>query len=346
MTSMSIPPSTSGSHNPPANSASDRSATHVPVMVQEVIDALRPRVDGIYVDCTFGRGGHARALLARLGPDARLFAIDRDPQAIAEGEALARRDSRVTMRRLAFSSVGDAIREQGMLGRVSGVMMDLGVSSPMLDDPSRGFSFRTDGPLDMRMDPDVHPNAAEWIAQAGEAEMVRVIKLYGEERRAKRIAARIVAARADAPIATTSQLARLVVQAVGWSGDKHPATRTFQAIRIAINAEMEELERALPQTPDMLEPGGRVAVLSFHSLEDRIVKRFISGDRAREGRAIPRDLPLTAAQLAVVSRAQSPVRLRAVGKAVRPGAQECARNPRSRSATLRVAEKVEPGQVN
>lgn len=320
---MSIPPST---HQSPPDA-------HLPVMLEEMVDAIALREDGIYVDCTFGRGGHTRALLGRLNDAGRVFAIDRDPQAVAHARELERSDRRFTVSQARFGQLGDAVQAQGAMGKVTGVMMDLGVSSPMLDDASRGFSFNADGPLDMRMDPGTHPSAAEWLTETDETEIARVLKAYGEERQARRIARRIVETREQEPLRTTAQLARLVVSAIGRAGDKHPATRTFQAVRMEVNRELEELDAALAQVPDVLDVGGRLAVLSFHSLEDRAVKRCFAGERID----VPRGMPLTEQQLTASRR---PARMRKIGGARKPGAVECAGNPRARSARLRVAEKV------
>lgn len=306
---------------------------HVPVLLEEVLAALRPRSGGAYVDCTFGRGGHALALLAAVGPSARVLGIDRDPGAVAAGGALARGDARLTLIRGRFGELARLMRTEGLEGGVDGILFDLGVSSPQLEDPARGFGFRVEGPLDMRMDPGEGESAADWLARAPREEMARVIARYGEERHARRIARAIDAARRRRPIRTTRELAETVARAVpGRAGPgpyRHPATRTFQAIRIHVNAELEELGQALGQVPDVLAPGGRLAVVSFHSLEDRLVKRFIR-DQSRPARA-PKGMP--------VLEPVAPPRLRPVGKAVRPSPEEVRANPRARSAVLRVAEK-------
>ena len=302
---------------------------HVAVLRDEAVDALRVRVDGCYVDCTFGRGGHSRVILARLGPAGRLYALDRDPQAIAVGRAID--DSRLTLIKTAFSRVREALAAHGVIA-VDGVLLDLGVSTPQLDQPERGFSFRAEGPLDMRMDPTEGESAAEFLARASEREIGEVIGDYGEERFAKQIARAVVAARARGPLRTTRELAAIVAAAVR-TREPHqdPATRTFQALRIHVNQELEELSLVLAASVELLATGGRLVVISFHSLEDRMVKRFIR-EQSRPG-AIPDRLPLRAAEM-------PPARLVAVGKPVRASAQEVAINPRARSALLRVAERT------
>ena len=304
---------------------------HHPVLLKEAIEALCIRKDGIYVDGTFGRGGHAEAILGRLGPKGRLLAIDRDPEAVAVAGRRFGRDARFQIERGAFAMLGQLTAKCGIQGRVDGLLLDLGVSSPQLDDPARGFSFVNDGPLDMRMDPGVGVSAAQWLAEAGIEDIADVLKMYGEERFSRRIAAAIVNTRQETPIRTTRQLADLVCEAVPFrERHKHPATRSFQAIRIFINNELNELESVLPQVPDVLSPGGRLAVISFHSLEDRIVKRFIR--REYRGVEPPPGLPLA-------GMAHQP-RLRPVGKPVRAARVEVDQNPRSRSAVLRVAERL------
>lgn len=304
---------------------------HRPVLLDEVLEALNIRPDGIYLDGTFGRGGHSEAILARLNDNGRLLAVDKDPQAISVAQQRFAGDPRFSIVRGSFTMLGQEVESRGWKGKVDGILLDLGVSSPQLDDAQRGFSFRQDGPLDMRMDPDSGISAAEWLNTAKEEEIARVLKEYGEERFAKRIARAIVQQRMQQPISTTGRLAKIVAEAnPKWEKDKNPATRSFQAIRIYINAELEELEKVLNQSVDMLAPGGRLAVISFHSLEDRRVKRFIR-DEARGG-DFPPDLPLTDTQL---NR-----RLRAVGKDIRAGKKELAVNPRARSAVLRVAERL------
>ena len=303
---------------------------HVSVLLAEAVDALAIRADGVYVDGTFGRGGHSRAILERLGPAGRLIAFDRDPAAIASGQGIG--DARLTLVHSAFSALDEALGQLGV-DVVDGVLLDLGVSSPQLDDAARGMSFRFDAPLDMRMDTSRGQTAADWLADATVGQITEVIRDYGEERFAHAIAKAVAAARAGGAVATTGQLAALVEKAVRTrEPGQHPATRTFQALRIFINQELEELTRVLPDCVSRLRPGGRLAVISFHSLEDRIVKRFMR-DASRPP-VLPRRLPVRAADLPAP-------RLRLVGKAVRPGEVEVAANPRARSAVMRVAERTE-----
>lgn len=303
---------------------------HVSVLLSEAVDALAIRADGLYIDGTFGRGGHSRAVLARLGPQGRLIAFDRDPAAIAAGEAVG--DARLTLVHSAFSALDDELARLGVQA-VDGVLLDLGVSSPQLDDAARGMSFRFDAPLDMRMDTSRGQTVAEWLAEASVGQITEVIREYGEERFAHAIAKAIATARTGGAVATTGQLAALVEKAVRTrEPGQHPATRTFQAFRIFINQELEELSRVLPVCVSRLRPAGRLAVISFHSLEDRIVKRFMR-DESRPP-VLPRRLPVRAADLPAP-------RLRLVGKALRPGEAEVAVNPRARSAVLRVAERTE-----
>lgn len=302
---------------------------HVPVLAQEAVDALAIDPQGVYVDATFGRGGHSRLILAQLGPAGRLVALDRDPDAIRAGAAV--HDARLTLVRRAFSQLGTVLDELG-IARVNGILLDIGVSSPQLDDATRGFSFRFDAPLDMRMDPDSGMSAADWLATATEGEIGEVIRSYGEERFAKPIARALVAARQKERIGTTGQLARLIAAAVKKrEPGQHPATRSFQAIRIYLNRELEELKAVLPQCVERLLPGGRLAVISFHSLEDRIVKRFMRDEA--QGEQAPARLPIPAAML-------KPGRLKLVGRARHASDAEVAANPRARSAVLRVAERV------
>ena len=305
-------------------------AAHVPVLAQEAVAALAISADGVYVDATFGRGGHSRMILEQLGPKGRLVALDRDPDAIQAGAAL--QDARITLVHSAFSQLGEVLGGLG-LTQVSGVLLDIGVSSPQLDDATRGFSFRFDAPLDMRMDPGSGLSAADWLATATEGEISEVIRTYGEERFAKSIARAIVAARQEEAISSTAQLAGLIAATLKRrEPGQHPATRSFQAIRIYINRELEELSQVLPQCVDFLKPGGRLAVISFHSLEDRIVKRYMRDES--QGEQAPRRLPIQAAML-------KPGRLRLVGRAQRASDAEVAANPRARSAVLRVAEKMD-----
>ena len=300
--------------------------SHAPVLLHEAVDALQVRPDGIYVDATFGRGGHSRLILERLNRHGRLMALDRDAAAVAAGGEIG--DERLQLVHRSFSHLREVLRAHGV-GQVDGVLLDLGVSSPQLDDAARGFSFRVDAPLDMRMDTSRGITAAEWLAAADEREITEVIRDYGEERFAKQIAAAIVAQR---PVRTTRELAHLVAQAVRTrEPGQDPATRTFQALRIHVNQELAELKQVLPQCVQVLKPGGRLAVISFHSLEDRIVKRFLR-EQSQPPRALLR-VPLRAAEL-------PPSPLRLIGRAQHAGDAEVARNPRARSAVLRVAERT------
>jgi len=300
------------------------------VLLREALEGLALRDDGCYVDATYGRGGHSAEILARLGPRGRLLALDKDPDAVAHGTDRFAADARFTVRHAGFEELG-SVAAPWLAGRgLDGILFDLGVSSPQLDQPARGFSFAHDGPLDMRMNTAVGATAAEWLAGVSQAELADVLYRYGEEQRAKRIAAAIVRAREAAPISTTRALADLVAAHAGrQQGRIHPATRVFQAIRIAVNAELQALERALPQAVELLAAGGRLVAISFHSLEDRIVKRFMArearGDEAYAG--LP-NIP-----------AHARPRLKLVGRLVRPGEQEVEGNPRARSARLRVAER-------
>jgi 16S rRNA (cytosine1402-N4)-methyltransferase len=306
-------------------------STHHPVMLEEVMAALRIDADGVYVDATFGRGGHSAAILQRLGVGGRLIAIDKDPWAVEVARERSARDRRISICQGSFAMLEYFAEAGAVAGKVNGVLFDLGVSSPQLDTAERGFSFLREGPLDMRMDTFHGESAAAWLARAAEADIAHVLRTYGEERFAKRIARAIVQARRTAPIETTTQLAEIVAAAnPAWERDKHPATRAFQAIRIYINRELEDLEQGLPQAVRVLASGGRLAVISFHSLEDRIVKRFMRHE-ARGGE-LPRGLPVPAS-------AFKPT-LRIVGKPAHPTAAEVAANPRARSAVLRVAEKI------
>ena len=305
---------------------------HQPVMLAEVIDALGVDPAGCYMDLTFGRGGHAVAILERLGPGGRLVVVDKDPEAIAYARSRFGDDGRVSIRQGSFVMLGGIAADAGVSGAVQGVLLDLGVSSPQLDDSRRGFSFRRSGPLDMRMDPGHGMSAAQWLAAAGEREIADVLFEFGEERHARRIARAIVAARREEPIEDTTRLAQIVTRAnASWEKGKDPATRTFQAIRIFINSELEELRACLAEVLNVLAVGGRLVVISFHSLEDRIVKRFIR--QQAKGDDLPAGLPVTASE-------QRRPRLRAIGRARRPGAAEVLANPRARSAVMRVAEKV------
>ncbi len=290
--------------------------------------AIRP--DGVYVDGTFGRGGHSRAILEQLGPVGRLLALDRDPDAVAVAQDLEKQDPRFRIVHSAYSALAEVLEAQAVAGRVDGILLDIGVSSPQLEDPARGFAFRADGPLDMRMDPGSGPSAAEWLNAADEAEIAGVLWRFGEERSSRRIARAIVSERATAPVNTTARLAAIIAAEIRGLPGRHPATRSFQAIRMHINRELPELEAVLRATLAGLAAGGRLCVISFHSLEDRIVKRFLR-DHSRVDPAL-RALPV------VPASAQPDLQLLTT-RAVRASEAEVARNPRSRSAVLRAAEK-------
>jgi 16S rRNA (cytosine1402-N4)-methyltransferase len=298
---------------------------HIPVMRDAVLAGLALRPDGHYLDGTFGRGGHARAMFERLGAAGRLLLMDRDPEAIAHARREFGADPRVAIRHANFAAMAEWDEARAGL---DGVLLDLGVSSPQLDDAARGFSFQSDAPLDMRMDPTSGESAADFLARADEREIADVLFRYGEERMSRRIARAIVTRRIESPIRTTRELADLVERTLGRrERNKHPATRTFQALRLQVNDELGSLERALPAAVEVLKPGGRLAVISFHSLEDRIVKQFIRGP---QGAPVRRGLPQPPAE---------PAPLRAVGRAQMPSDEEVVRNPRARSAVLRIAEK-------
>lgn len=306
------------------------SLAHQPVLYAETLQALAIKKDGFYVDATFGRGGHSRGILQSLGPEGGLLAIDRDPQAVEVAETSLGADSRFVIRWGSFSNLEQFVNELGMQQLVAGVLMDLGVSSPQLDDPTRGFSFLRPGPLDMRMNTSAGLTAAEWLQQQTEASLTRVLKDYGEERFARRVAQAILAEQKISAITTTEKLAEIIRAAIpAWEKNKDPATRSFQAIRIAVNDELGELEKALQQALRVLRLGGRLVVISFHSLEDRIVKRFMR-DHSRV-KPLPKRLPIPDRQTL------PPLRL--IGKAVRAGPEELKSNPRARSAVLRVAER-------
>ncbi|MBA0014840.1 MAG: Ribosomal RNA small subunit methyltransferase H [Nitrosomonadaceae bacterium] len=309
---------------------------HTTVLLHEAVDALAVKPDGVYVDGTYGRGGHSRLILERLGGSGRLIALDKDPMAVTAGRVL--KDLRFSIVHNRFSQISQVLRDLGV-EQVDGVLMDLGVSSPQLEQATRGFSFRLDGPLDMRMDTSQGQTAAEWLAYVSEAHLREIIKNYGEERFAKQIARAIVAARSQEPIVTTIRLSEIVASAVRACSHKrenkqNPATRTFQAIRIHLNQELEELSMTLPQCVEMLKPGGRLVAISFHSLEDRIVKRFIR--EAADPDKLPRGVPFRTQEVQRLTCQ----RLRLIGKAIRPTEVEVAKNPRARSAVMRVAERV------
>lgn len=307
------------------------STRHETVLQNEAVAALSVKPGSCYVDATFGRGGHSRAILEQLGPDGRLLVFDRDPQAIEAAREMQSADSRLVVTRAPFSQLAQTVEQQGLSGSVAGILFDLGVSSPQLDNAERGFSFSKDGPLDMRMDPEQGVSAEQWINTASEREIADVLFEFGEERHSRRMARRVVEEREQQRITRTGHLAEIIKQAnPAWEKDKHPATRAFQGIRIFINGEFEELRKGLEQALAVLAVGGRLVVISFHSLEDRIVKKFIA--LQTKGDNFPRGVPVTAAML-------NPT-LKSVGKAVKPSAEEIANNPRARSAVMRVAEKI------
>lgn len=306
---------------------------HITVLLEEAVAALSPRADGCYVDGTFGRGGHSRLILERIGPGGRLLGFDKDPLAIATGNTLAAEDGRFVVVQRSFAELADELAVRGLAGQVSGILLDLGVSSPQLDDAERGFSFLNDGPLDMRMDPSRGVSAAQFIATADEGEIARVFKEYGEERFAKRMARAVVARRQEQPFERTADLAQvLTVANPAWEKGKNPATRAFQGLRIHVNNELGDLERGLDAALENLEVGGRLVVISFHSLEDRIVKQFMRKHAKGEMDKLPRDLP-------IIPKAFEP-RLRLIGKPQFASEAELKANPRSRSAVMRVAEKL------
>ncbi|MDX3772553.1 16S rRNA (cytosine(1402)-N(4))-methyltransferase RsmH [Chromatiaceae bacterium AAb-1] len=308
-------------------------SAHISVLLDEAINGLAINPAGTYLDGTFGRGGHSRKILNLLGPQGRLFAIDRDPAAIAAATPLLA-DPRFHITHSPFAALANIAGQHQIDGELDGILLDLGVSSPQLDDAERGFSFMRDGPLDMRMDPGSGISAAQWLAQADVEDISFVLREYGEEKYAWRIANAIVATRNEAPLTRTGQLARLISDTVPVSHKekKHPATRSFQAIRIYVNSELEQVNLALQAALQVLKPGGRLVVISFHSLEDRLVKQFMR--RYSKGETLPRGLPLTTAQL------QQKVPLKLIGKAIMPSEQEQDVNPRARSAVLRIAEKL------
>jgi 16S rRNA (cytosine1402-N4)-methyltransferase len=303
---------------------------HIPVLLQEAVDQLITLPGGVYVDATFGRGSHSREILKRLADDGRLIAFDKDPEAIAHAKKTIV-DKRFSIFHASFAAMSLILQKANVFGRVNGILFDLGVSSPQLDNPERGFSFVREGRLDMRMDTSQGKNAMEWLADIDETELANVLWLYGEEKFSRRIARAIVKTRAEKPITTTAELAEIVTRAIPFkrSQDKHAATRSFQAIRIAVNHELEDLESALPQALEALTIGGRLAVISFHSLEDRIVKQFIR--QHEKGEDLPRGLPIKGSHFAA--------RLKSVSKPVKASDTEVNLNPRARSAIMRIAEK-------
>ncbi|KGS13289.1 16S rRNA methyltransferase [Pseudomonas coronafaciens pv. porri] len=307
--------------------------THITVLLEEAVEALAVRADGCYLDGTFGRGGHSRLILSHLGPDGRLLGFDKDPQAIATGQALAAEDGRFVIVQRSFAELGSEALERDLAGKVSGILLDLGVSSPQLDDPERGFSFMNDGPLDMRMDPTRGVSAAEFIASAPAEEIARVFKEYGEERFAKRMANAVVQRREIQPFERTADLAEVLkVANPAWEKGKNPATRAFQGLRIHVNNELGDLEAGLEAAMEALEVGGRLVVISFHSLEDRIVKLFMRKLAKGEADNMPRNLPIQ-------YKAFEP-KIKIHGKAQFASDTETKANPRSRSAVMRVAEKL------
>lgn len=310
---------------------------HEPVLLSEAVAALAILPNGIYIDATFGRGSHSRAILNDLGPEGRLISFDKDPAAVAYAQQHFSQDKRFTIVHGSFAQMQKYITAQGLMGLVNGILFDLGVSSPQLEDPARGFSFMHDGKLDMRMDTSQGIDAATWLATVDEKELAEVLWVYGEEKFSRRIARALVAARKEAPIQSTAQLASLIVRAMPRTKgpahtrrEKHPATRSFQAIRIAVNQELIELQQALTQALEILAMGGRLAVISFHSLEDRITKQFIN--RNEKGETLPRGLPIKGNHFKS--------RLKAIGKPIKPSEKEININPRARSAILRIAEKL------
>ena len=303
---------------------------HVSVLLNEALEGLAIKPDGLYIDGTFGRGGHSRALLSGLAPGGRLIGFDKDPEAIRAGNELAAIDGRFVVVQRSFADMAQELKDKGLHGKVDGVLLDLGVSSPQLDDPERGFSFLHDGPLDMRMNPGMGQSAADWVNSASESDIATVLKEYGEERFSKRMARAVVTRREQQAFTRTGDLAAVLKEAnPAWEKGKHPASRAFQGIRIFINRELDDLADGLRAALECLAPGGRLVVISFHSLEDRLVKQFMR--REAKGAPLPRDLPIRDIDI--------PVSVNLVGKAIKPTAAEIAANPRSRSAVLRIAEK-------
>ncbi len=304
---------------------------HAPVLLEEVLNGLHIHQDGLYIDATFGRGGHSLAILENLAENGRLLVFDKDPEAVALAREIAQRDQRLEVCHSSFSLVSEFIAERSLVGLVDGILLDLGVSSPQLDNAERGFSFLRDGELDMRMNPQQGESARDWLNAARQEDIVKVLREYGEERFAGRIARAIVNQRQELPITHTLQLAELISNAVPrHEKDKHPATRSFQAIRIYVNNELKDLDALLNQVVEVLKPGGRLVVISFHSLEDRIVKRFMR--KQSRGDDFPPDLPVTQDQL-------NP-RMKLIGRAIKPADVEVEKNPRARSAVMRIAEKL------
>lgn len=309
------------------------SYNHVTVLLDEAVNALAVQSSGCYLDGTFGRGGHSRLILQQLGVDGRLLGFDKDPQAIAAGQALAAEDGRFVVVQRSFAELAEEVAALGLTGKVNGILLDLGVSSPQLDDPERGFSFMNDGPLDMRMDPSRGVSAAQWINSATEEDIARVFKEYGEERFAKRMARAVVLRRTEQPFERTADLAKvLTVANPAWEKGKNPATRAFQGLRIHVNSELDDLQRGLQSALDVLAVGGRLVVISFHSLEDRMVKQFLRVQAKGEADQMPRNLP-------IIPKVFEP-RVKLLGKPQFASDAETRANPRSRSAVMRVAEKL------
>ena len=307
--------------------------SHKAVLLDEAVELLVHDTDGIYLDGTFGRGGHSGLILQQLSSQGRLYAFDKDPLAIAQAQLMVAEDSRLSIAQTSFANMGEIAQQNNCFGEVQGILLDLGISSPQVDDATRGFSFQHDGPLDMRMNPDAGESAAQWIARADAEEIADVIYHYGEERFSRRMARAVVEYRKEQLITTTKQLASIIAAAnPKWEKGKNPATRAFQGIRIHINQELKDLEVGLQTALEALAPSGRLVVISFHSLEDRIVKRFMR-EHAKGDSHIPRGLPVTEDQMKR--------RLKLLGKARKPSPNEIEINPRSRSAVMRVAEKIE-----
>lgn len=308
-----------------------QSFAHTPVMVNEVMDGLAIKADGIYIDSTFGRGGHSAQIIKRMNEEGRLLAIDQDRDAIEAGEKLFKQNPRIVFEHASYSQVKSLAKKHGYYARVNGILFDLGVSSPQLDDPERGFSFQKNGPLDMRMNRERGVTAEKWLSNASEKQIATILSNYGEERYSGRIARAIVSARQQVKLNSTGLLAAIIKKVVPtYEKDKHPATRTFQAIRIYVNRELDDLTETLERVVDVLAPGGRLVIISFHSLEDRIVKRFIREEV--KGDPFPSALPIGQGQLVP--------RLKLIAKKIKPGAEEIEQNPRARSAILRIAEKL------
>lgn len=306
---------------------------HIPVLLNEAIDSLVTSPHGFYIDATFGRGSHSQAILDRLNKEGRLIAFDKDPDAVVHAKKYFAHDKRFTIIHSSFANMQGILQEANLVGKINGILFDLGVSSPQLDNPERGFSFAKSGKLDMRMDTSQGMDAMQWIAEVGEKELADALWQYGEEKFSRRIARAIVEARSNAAITTTAELAQIITRAMPKPKkphDKHPATRSFQAIRIVINKELVELEKGLEQALETLVIGGRLCVISFHSLEDRLVKQFIR--HHEKGEELPRGLPIKGSQFNA--------KLRSLGKAIKPSLQEININPRARSAILRIAEKL------